>query len=243
MILGTPTLYLTNGSADYTPIYPERFSAYYENIGDAEISIPENFKLLVGNAGAATQSQVTNYTSDDPNVTWFCEGDDSPADKQPSAFPTTTCSTHLQHLVYFHDCVNPSNISESSYSSSSYKTTNYCPTDQKRMPRLRFSVRYDLRKTISEGWSGAPPLALACGNSFCAHGDFINGWDDEALQNMLNATSKTEYLYAAGSLQTGSGSDPTCDATDSDPSHGTSDYLESVKMESMKRRRAFSWAA
>lgn len=219
-----------------------RFSAYYENIADAEIAIPENFKLVVGNYAATSQSEVVNYTGTTSNINWFCEGDDAPADKLAGAFPTTTCSTHLQHLVYFHDCVNPSNISESTYSSTNYlPNTNRCPTGYSRMPRLRFSIRYDLRDTISDGWSGEPPLALACGASYCAHGDFINGWDTEALTNMLEATSKTEYLYVGGSLQTGEGADPTCTATDADPDHGTSDYTTAVEMMSMKKRRAFEW--
>lgn len=54
---------------------------------------------------------------------------------------------------------------------------------------------------------------------------------------MLNATDKREYMYVDGSLQTGVGGTPTCTAEDADPSHGTSDYLESITMESAKRRR------
>ena len=33
----------------------------------------------------------------------------------------------------------------------------------KRMPSLRFSVRYDTRKAIPQGWKGVPPFKLACG--------------------------------------------------------------------------------
>lgn len=111
------------------------------------------------------------------------------------------------------------------------------------MPRLRFSIRYDLRDTISEGWDGEPPLTLACGSSYCAHGDFMNGWDTEALTNMLDATDKDEYMYVGGSLQTETGGTPTCTATDADPDNGTSDYAESVTMESMRKKRGVEWAA
>ncbi|RDW92199.1 hypothetical protein BP5796_01593 [Coleophoma crateriformis] len=239
----TPTLYYTGAGSDYTPLAPYRFSAYYENIAEAEIAIPEDYKVVVGNAAGTTQADVDAAGT---TASWFCEGDSAPASKEAAAFPTTTCSTHLQHIVRFHDCVNPTNISEHSYSGrQNLPNTNRCPTGQSRIPQLRFSIRYDLRKTISSGWSGAPPLTLACGSSFCAHGDFINGWDKTALTNMLNATSKTEYMYINGSLQTGSGGDPTCGPTDADPNNGTNDYLKSVAMMAAKKmvKRAMSFFA
>ncbi|KAL3421226.1 hypothetical protein PVAG01_07671 [Phlyctema vagabunda] len=235
-----PTLYYTGAGEDYTPVAPMRFSAYYEEIGAAEIPIPENYQLVVGNSSGTTQADVDATGS---QAQWFCEGDTAPADKQAAAFPETTCSTHLQHLLYFHDCVNPDDLSQHSYSGrNNLPNTNRCPTGQKRIPRLRFSIRYDLRKVIPNGWSGPPPLVLASGSSFSAHGDFINGWDTEALTNMLAATDKKEYAYVAGSLQSGSGGDPTCDATDADPSGGTSDYLESLTMMAAKARRTIAMA-
>ena len=103
------------------------------------------------------------------------------------------------------------------------------------MPQLRFSIRYDLRKVLPNGWSGAPPLKFASGNSFSMHGDFINGWLPEAAQNMLLANDKREFAGVDGPLgRYNAGS--VCGASnahDSDPSHGTSDYLTSVQMMSM----------
>lgn len=99
----------------------------------------------------------------------------------------------------------------------------------KRIPQLRFSIRYDLRTNLPDGWSGTAPLKLASGSSYSSHGDFINGWLPEAAENMLEATSKTAFggvngpdgNYDAGSV---------CKTTpeDADPEHGTSDYEQSV---------------
>lgn len=215
-----------------------RFSAYYEQIADAEIAIPDDLKIISGNATGKTQADVDASGS---KAQWFCEGDAAPANKIPAAFPETTCSTHLQHLLYFHDCVNPDNLEEHSYSGrNNLPNVNRCPTGQKRIPQLRFSIRYDLRKTVAAGWSGAPPLSLACGNSFCSHGDFINGWDAEALQNMLLATGKRDFLFIPGSLQTDGGAVATCKATDADPQGGTSDYLKSLAAMGKKVRRTWS---
>ncbi|KAH8881028.1 hypothetical protein GQ53DRAFT_832724 [Thozetella sp. PMI_491] len=225
-----PTLYYTGGS-EYQPIAPMRFSAYYENIGDAEMAIPENYMLVVGNSSGTTQADVDATAS---GAQWFCEGDDAPADKEAAAFPTTTCSTHLQHLLYFHDCINPDDVTEHSYSGrANAANANRCPTGHKRIPQLRFSIRYDLRKVISAGWSGQPPLALASGNSFSAHGDFINGWDTDALENMLLASEKREYAYVNGSRSAAS-----CTPTDADPGNGTSDYETSLTMMPSNLRRA-----
>jgi hypothetical protein len=107
----------------------------------------------------------------------------------------------------------------------------------KRIPQLRFSIRYDLRKLLPNGWSGTPPLELACGSSYCWHGDFINGWVPEAAVNMLKATDKREFMQVDGLL--GGGKDGSkCGlkyAHDQDPNHGTSDWATSVKMMSSKR--------
>jgi hypothetical protein len=112
---------------------------------------------VVGNSSATSQADVEDLAG----IEWFCEGDAS-EDKDAAAFPSTTCSTHLQTLLLFHDCVNEDTL-ESAYSgtqnwNSTYKATNRCPEGMKRMPQLRFSIRYDLREIIPGGWSGAAPL-------------------------------------------------------------------------------------
>lgn len=208
---------------------PERFSAYYEETADAEIAIPQNIKLLAGDASATSNSAV------DPNagIQWFCEGESSNADgKDDAAFPTKTCETHLQTLLLFPNCANPKTL-EYAYSGNpdwneSYGE-NYCPTGMYRMPRLRFSIRYDLRDLLSDGWSGQPPLELACGSSYCSHGDFINGWLPEAAQNMVDDSpgNDREFFNVKGPNDNAA----VCtDAGDRDLRHGTGDYWTSVKM-------------
>lgn len=66
----------------------------------------------------------------------------------------------MQAIVRFPDCVNPNKITEYDYAAAH---GGYCPPNMKRMPSLRFSVRYDTRKAIPQGWNGVPPFKLACG--------------------------------------------------------------------------------
>ncbi|KAL2885809.1 hypothetical protein HOO65_070271 [Ceratocystis lukuohia] len=227
-----PTLVLKNDDGTVTPVTINRFSAYYVSINNAEIAIPQDFRNVVGNASATTQAGVPELAGH----SWFCEGEPVDESKDPAAFPTSTCSTHLQTLLLFHDCVNPDTL-ESDYSGTQHWTSfgvpaNRCPAGMKRIPQLRFSIRFDLRKLLPNGWKGAPPLELACGPSYCFHGDFINGWLPEAAENMLKATSKTEFAGVDGpDGKSDAGS--VCgakNARDRSPNEGTSDFLEAAKI-------------
>ncbi|THW98946.1 hypothetical protein D6D13_10417 [Aureobasidium pullulans] len=226
----TPAL-LADVGGKTVPVKPMRFSAYYIGIEAAEVPIPQNYKTIAGNASATAQAQLNKLAG----VQWFCEGDSAPASKETAAFPTSTCSTHLQNLLLFHDCVNVDTL-ESAYSGTQnwvngYKAANRCPPNMKRMPQLRFSIRYDLRKVLATGWSRTAPLKLASGNSFSMHGDFINGWVPEAAQNMLKANSKRDFAGVDGPLgKYNAGSICKDKAGDADPNNGTADYATSVQM-------------
>ncbi|KAF1989333.1 hypothetical protein K402DRAFT_401988 [Aulographum hederae CBS 113979] len=210
-----PTLFHVAGTARH-PITPALFSVYYENNELAEIPIPNNYRAVIGNPNAKSQADVPAGSG----AKWFCEGDIKVEYSQSTAFPPRTCKGYMQTLLYFHDCVNPTTL-KSAYSSPTFGTRNRCPADMKRMPRLRFSVRYDLRRTIPGGWTGVPPLELACGSSFCAHGDFMMGWTEDAAMNMLKATGQRTLKNVAGSKP------PTaCKPADRDPMGGTSDVTK-----------------
>lgn len=232
----TPTvLYTTDGGKSYKPVPVMRFSAYY-NLGEtpAEVAIPQNVRMVAGKAEAQTQAAM------DPNAkaTWFCEGDEASA-FDANGFPSKTCSTHLQQLLYFPSCVNTETL-ETGYKDRAHGTSNWCPAGMKSMPQLRFSIRYDLRSVLPNGWSGTAPVKLASGNAFSSHGDFINGWTPEAAESMVQTTKdKYHFLPITGVTKSGS---PACKPKDADPSHGTSDYAQSVAAMSGKRSvKAWGW--
>ncbi|KAF2127137.1 secreted protein [Dothidotthia symphoricarpi CBS 119687] len=223
-------LYTTDGGATYSPIPVMRFSAYY-NLGEAEaqVPIPQNLKMVAGKSAATTAADMVA----DAKATWSCEGGGSAA-LDANGFPSSTCSTHLQQLLYFPSCVNTDTLE------TAYKSGKSCPSGMSSMPQLRFSIRYDLRSVLPDGWSGTAPIKLACGNAYCSHGDFINGWTVEAAQNMLATTKeKMHFSSVDGALGTYN-SGPTCKATDADPENGTSDFAKSVEM--MQKRSLAGWA-
>lgn len=234
---GVPEFVIVEGNTT-TPVPFMRFSAYYVSIENAEVAIPQDFKQLAGTVSATQQSDLDDLAG----VQWFCEGDAAET-KDDAAWPTTTCSTHLQVLLLFHDCVNEATL-ESAYSGTqnwndTYKAANRCPSGMKRMPQLRFSIRYDLRDVLPNGWSGTPPFQLACGTSYCMHGDFINGWLPEAATNMLQANSKRDFAGVDGPAGA-AGDGSVCGASnakDADPDHGTSDYATGQALLSSSKRR------
>lgn len=234
-------LYTTDSGSTWEPVPLSRFSAYY-NLGEtpAEIGIPQDVKMLAGDASATT----ADASPADAKVEWFCEGSDSTGADE-NGFPSSTCDTHLQTLLYFPQCVNPDTL-ETAYKSRDYGTDNWCPEGSSSMPQLRFSIRYDLREALPDGWSGTAPLKLACGNAFCSHGDFINGWTEEAAENMVATTNeKQEYSSVNGALGN-DGDVMSCTPTDAEPDQGTSDYAESVSIMGKRRfraARAKSWSS
>jgi hypothetical protein len=250
-----PTLYYVNGN-NYTEIYPSTFKTYYEQIDHAEIPFPKDLYMVAGNASAKSQADINEKTT---MITWWCDGN-GPEDRNSrprAAFPRQTCSAHMQAILAFPDCVNPNRLTEYTYAAL---TGGRCPSGMKRLPRLRFSVRYNTRAAIPQGWSGVPPFKLACGevsacsicfgllgvapfspipdvsdyeqvgDGYCFHGDFINGWYDDAQANLMKAKGQS-FMRIDGAH--GNGKQPmgkACKAKDQDPENGTSDYLKSLEM-------------
>ncbi|KAF2833926.1 secreted protein [Ophiobolus disseminans] len=226
-------LYTPDGGKTYKPVPVSRFSAYY-NLGEtpAEIPIPQDVKMVAGNAGAKSQADTIASAQSE----WFCEGGPaSPLDA--NGFPSQTCTTHLQQLLYFPQCVNPTTL-ETGYKT---KRGGACPSGMKSMPQLRFSIRYDVRKVLPNGWSGTAPIKLACGAAWCSHGDFINGWTVESALNMVKTTAeKNKFMGVEGKLgdpYKGAG----CAAKDKEPEKGTADFAESVKQMAKRSVGAWGW--
>ncbi|KAH7390294.1 secreted protein [Cadophora sp. MPI-SDFR-AT-0126] len=227
-------LYTTDGGKTYSPMPISRFSAYY-NLGETEakVAIPQNLQMVAGIATATTEAGMDHNAQS----SWSCESESVALDA--NGFPSSTCSTHIQQLLYFPQCVNPSTL-ETAYKN---KRGGTCPTGMKSMPQLRFSIRWDVRKVLPDGWSGTAPFKLASGPAWSSHGDFINGWTEEAASNMLATTKeKQKFSGVDGALGTYN-SGPTCRATDADPGNGTGDYAESVAAMSKRDMESWGWSS
>ncbi|KAF2195873.1 hypothetical protein K469DRAFT_545990 [Zopfia rhizophila CBS 207.26] len=199
-----PTLYYVNGDK-YIEVNPVMFSTYYENIGNAEIPFPRDFFAVAGNASAKSQDDINERVN---GITWWCEtGPEDRTSRPRAALPQATCNTHIQAILRFPDCVNVGDIKKYTYVATN---GGRCPAGMKRIPQLRFSVRYDVRRIIPQGWKGPPPLKLACGE-------------------IGDATSGRDFLRIDGSHGQGKAGS-SCKPKDADPGNGTSDYATSLQM-------------
>lgn len=166
--------------------------------------------MIAGDALANSEDSMPA----EAGIEWFCEGDeDSGLDS--NGFPTQTCSTHLQTLLYFPQCVNTDTL-EYAYKEGRPGAYYECPSGMQAIPQLRFSIRYDLRDALPNGWSGEAPLKLASGNAWSSHGDFINGWTQEGGEALVQAASdKHDFQDLIGH-----GEMMSCEQTDAEPDMG-----------------------
>jgi hypothetical protein len=204
------------------------FGTYY-TAAYSEIPVPPNFSMISGKASAQTQADAAHPEN---RLGWYCEETPGVYESEQAKMPTKACQQHLRFTLLFPNCVNPENISEYAFSDS---TTNKCPSGMKRMPQLRYSARYDVKKVAPNGWNGNAPFQLSCGNTpgagYCMHGDFINGWYEDAALDMLtgDGNGRDDGRFISGSHGS-SAAKASCTPTDQDSASGTSDYWTSVEM-------------
>ncbi|KAL3492496.1 hypothetical protein BJX62DRAFT_236095 [Aspergillus germanicus] len=220
-----PTLYHVS-STTFTEVPIFRFSTYYTN-SFATTAIPQDLAMISGNASATSQSAADHPYND---LEWFCEGSDE-READIARMPTSTCDQHLQVNLRFPQCVNPDDHSEYDFADES----ETCPEGMVAIPQLRYRVLYDTKSVAPDGWSGAAPFQLSCsdtpGDGYCFHGDFINGWFEDAAENMLinGGGGYDDGQFIAGE-HGDSAVEASCTAVDRDPEGGTSDYYTSLEM-------------
>ncbi|PBP17956.1 secreted protein [Diplocarpon rosae] len=194
------------------PIYV--FSAYY-NLGEtpAEVPIPQNLKLVAGNALAKSKADMVEGAQ----AVWVCDGIGERTPLDENGFPANTCDTYVQQIVFFPNCVNTETL-EVAYKD---KRGGKCPSGMKSMPQPRFSIRWDLRKVLPNGWSGTAPFKLACGPAWCSHGDMFMGWTEEGAQNMMATTREPQTRFPIDGALGGATAGTKCKPTDAEPGKGS----------------------
>lgn len=222
---GVPTLYYVDGDT-FTEVAIFRFSTYYTN-SYSDSAIPQDFAMISGNASAHSQAEADHPYN---GLEWFCEGS-SERESDIAKLPTSTCDQHLQLNLLFPQCFNPDDHSQYDFADES----NTCPEGMLQMPQLRYRVQYDTKSVAPDGWSGPAPFQLSCsdtpGDGYCFHADFINGWFEDAAENMLinGGGGYEDGQFISGEHGT-SAVKATCTPTDQDPDNGTSDYYTSLEM-------------
>lgn len=163
-----PTVYVGG-----EPIPPLAGLVYYtKHVSGALVAPPPGLKLVAGNP-AARRAQSKDV------VSWSCGGiDGSP---RFAALPSCGPDDALELEVKFQNCWNGRNVDSTNHKRHvAYSKAGRCPsTHPVRLPTITLVLLY-------------PPVrrGLLSAGRWATHGDFINGWDQEALERLtagLNA--------------------------------------------------------
>jgi hypothetical protein len=155
------------------PVKPSGAIAYYVRRTRAPVrAFPAGLKMIAGDAGASRpQSRRITF--------WSC-GFFGP--EASSTVPTCPGGRRsgLRLNINFPDCWNGRNLDSADHKRHlAYSADGTCPASHPvEVPALSLVVSYPV--------SGGSSTALASGGQLTGHGDFFNGWDQEALEDLVD---------------------------------------------------------
>jgi hypothetical protein len=153
---------------------PSGISAYYRAAPGVDPTHVEPMPLglaLIAGDQTATEPQPGEATG------WTCGTTTSISDDPP------TCpeGAPLHLILTYQDCWDGTYLDSEDHSShAAYSEDGECPTTHPvHIPQLSVSIAFPV-------WGEGHDLALASGSIYSAHGDFLNGWDQDGLAREVN---------------------------------------------------------
>ncbi|KAF2721938.1 WSC-domain-containing protein [Polychaeton citri CBS 116435] len=202
----TPQLYFQDPKSKVLEIVPLAGSGpgvsggmtvYYEQRGPnltALRAFPEGFRMVAGNP---FQRSWLDVAAAPGNATSFaCLNYDLPPTNGTHGLPNTDCPDGLRAQVYFPSCWNGKDLDTPDHSSHmAYPIGRYdngkCPEGfPTQLISLFYEVLYDTSSFRSRWTPGSDPqpfvFAMGDKTGYGFHGDFVNGWDVDVLQNVTS---------------------------------------------------------
>ena len=256
-----PALYHHNSDGSFTKVELDYVKAYYffEATDDEIKPFPPGFRMISGNP--FTRQPVTLPYSDniDPNqgpiqaVSFSCPQSGA-SNAYPSSistdagqgpgFPDAMCNGYaspLRYNIHFPSCINTAlpftDFTNNTAWPSSAGTTggkSNCPDGYTHTPHLFIEAYWNTMDFTD--WTpgqGQQPFVLAQGDptGHGLHADFVSGWDEDVLTNLINTCDSGAHgdgLDSCPGVQAYSGTPTSCTVASANPSeivNGTLDAL------------------
>merc|ERR1712093_757637 len=110
-----------------------------------------------------------------------------------TGFPDKNCDGYASPLradIHLPSCYNPAKGVQNYKENMDYPTNGKCPSGWKHVPHMFYEVYWNTPK-FQDRWTpgqGKQPFVLANGDptGYSLHADFINGWEPETLQQIID---------------------------------------------------------
>ncbi|GAA6018326.1 hypothetical protein JCM11491_005934 [Sporobolomyces phaffii] len=205
----TPQLYFAWKNGSFTSVGGGNLLVYYMQHShatdrDPVEAFPKGFRMLVGNP------YTRSYDDSSPmarGIGWNClggEGLKTGGTKTP-AFPSVNCKDSLRAEIMFPSCWDGKNVDSSDHLSHmafpEEGELGPCPDSHpKRLITIFYEVWWStasFKDVWKDAMNSSQPFVLSTGDplGYGLHGDFLNGWDFDVLQEATkDCTSSTGVI-------------------------------------------------
>ncbi|ODQ56240.1 WSC-domain-containing protein [Saitoella complicata NRRL Y-17804] len=197
----TPSLYWQNEDGTFQDV-PQvgGMTAYYlqrrDNDSAALTTFPAGFRMLAGSMNLREFNDVQDQLA----INYVCLNYDDPK-AATYGFPGYNCPQGLRAQIIFPSCWDGVNLDSDDHKSHmaypSGLDNGVCPDSHPiRFITLFFETTYDINSLVNQRWNGSHHMVWAMGDptGYGYHGDFINGWDLDTLENAINNCNASSGL-------------------------------------------------
>ena len=198
----TPKLYYMSEDGSYFEDVPQAgegpgvtggLTVYYEQRGPNPASLlpfPEGFRMMAGDP--FQRNETYKQAAPGEAVSFVCL-DYSGTSSQHLRMPNMNCPDGLRAQVYFPSCWSGkyfdapdggSQVADMAYPTGGHYDNGPCPASHpKQLISIFYEVIYQTNNFADRWYGDEQPFVFAMGDrtGYGFHGDFVNGWDVEAL--------------------------------------------------------------
>lgn len=193
-----PQLYVKYKNGSGFGLIESHQIVYYEprgKKGEKIIAFPPGLKMLAGDPNLRTKGDAIEQKA----ITWQCI-DYANSHPEQQGIPNFKCPQGLRGQVNFPMCWNGKDLDSPDHKSHVAYATGLdggdCPKGFQKMVKIFYEAFYSVDKYDSEWVDGKHPFVLANGDptGFGFHGDFLNGWDVQVLQDAVDQCADTNFF-------------------------------------------------